>query len=109
MAPIGALKSWLTWASSAALRRWSGRRSGGPVSGSSAMASAGSASQQSHDLVEQAGQIHGLRIVVVTAGLERLFAIVRHGVGGERDHRDGAGRGRRLDLARRLPAVDDRE
>ena len=45
------------------------------------------------DLPQQPGQLDGLGVVVVAARGQRLVAIARHRVRGQRDHRDVAGAG----------------
>src|SRR5260370_16702683 len=55
------------------------------------------------DLLEQPGEIDGLGVEVVAARCDRLLPVARHGVRGERDHRDRAGLGGRLDPAGRPP------
>ena len=59
------------------------------------------------DLDQQLREVHGLRVVVVAAGGERLLAIPGHRVSGERDDRHPRGGGRGLEPLRGLPAVDD--
>src|SRR5262249_10025672 len=66
-------------------------------------------SPERFDLRAQAGIVHRLAVVVVAAGGERLLAVARHRVRGERDHGDGARFGCSLEPARGFPAVDHRE
>src|SRR5258707_9518674 len=61
------------------------------------------------DLLEQPGEIEGLGVEVVAPRRHRLLPVARHGVRGQRDHRDRAGLGGRLDPAGRLPAVQARQ
>src|SRR5216684_382881 len=61
------------------------------------------------DLLEQPGEIDGLGVEVVAARCDRLLPVARHGVRGERDHRDRAGLRGGLDPAGRLPAVQARQ
>ena len=62
--------------------------------------------EQGVDLPEQLGEVDRLRVVLVAARGERALAVSRHRVRGQRDHRHAGGRGRGLQPARRLPAVD---
>src|SRR5271156_2562312 len=58
------------------------------------------------DLGEQAVEFYGFGLEIVAAGGDRLLAVARHRVRGQRDDRDVAGRGVGLQAPRRLPAVD---
>src|ERR1051325_8213078 len=59
--------------------------------------------QQRLDLPQQPWQVHWLRVIVVAAGLERLFLVAAHRMGRERDHGDLLRLGRGLELASCLP------
>src|SRR5258708_2297494 len=61
------------------------------------------------DFPDQAVEADGLGVEVVGACRERAFAVAGHGMGGQRDDRDGPGFFVRLELPDGLPAVDHRQ
>src|SRR5262249_25779333 len=65
--------------------------------------------EQGLDFSQQVRELHRLGFVVVAAGLQGLLPVARHGVGGQRNHRDAPRPQLGLELPGRLPAVEARE
>src|ERR1700684_2402007 len=61
------------------------------------------------DLADETVELHRFGIVIVTAGLDRLFTVPGHGVRRQPDYRHASGGIIGLDATGRLPAVDDRQ
>src|SRR5262249_42980283 len=68
-----------------------------------------SPAEQGPDLAEQAGELDRLGVVLVAPGGEGLLPVPGHGVGSQGDHRDVPGLRVGLELARRLPPIQDRQ
>src|SRR5688572_12075655 len=86
--------------------------SGGPTSyGAPPIPLAPGAARREHhrDLVHELQKIDGLRVIIVAAGGERLLAIARHRVSGERDDRYRLRRSIAFERLRHRPAVHHRE
>src|SRR6266436_8879984 len=91
----GVRSSWRSWAPGSML--------------TAARSRAGRPPELRLDLLEEPGEIDGLGVEVVAARRHRLLPVARHGVRGERDHRDRPRLRGRLDLSGGLPAVQSRE
>ena len=65
--------------------------------------------QQGPDFRKKARELDRLGVIVVTTGIERALPVARHGVRSQRDHRNRARLRVRLDLPRRLPAINHRQ
>src|SRR5262249_50876371 len=69
----------------------------------------GRPAEQGPDLPEQAGDLDRLGVVLVAPGGQGLLPVPGHRVGRQGDHRDVPGLRVGLELARRLPPIQDRQ
>src|SRR5690606_22424697 len=65
--------------------------------------------EEALDLAQKPGEVDGLGVIVVAAGLQRPFAVPGHGVGSQGQDRNGLGPLVGLDTARSLPPAQDRQ